>query len=468
MNIKISNHSNYLAKIVKLNDPIPHPNADKLEGFVIDGNTVWYSKGLLTKDDIVVYFPIECQINKNILRVLNLYNDKTLNEDPTANGYFNHQARVKAVKLRREPSEGFIMQFGELLSALDKLGVSTDFEYTTRFSNELIDAEFDTINDCIICQKYVPVVRNSGANPERARNQQRLDHIIVPGQFRFHRDTPKLLPKTLESINPNHLVNISLKLHGTSAVFANLLVNKKLSFFEKIKKFFGFRVNTTEYKRMYSSRSVVKFIEDYYRTPTQGYYDSDVWRVTYEKLKDYLTPAMTIYGEIVGYTPTGSYIQKGYDYGCEHGKSAFYIYRITTTSDGGVPIEWSSQEIDEFVWRVSSHENVNNLMKGLNSDIIDIARVPILNENCTLLELYQNKLNNKRAKKIKADELFMALKKEYLEGDSVMCKNKLPEEGIVLTVDRGQSFKLKSFRFLEGESKALDSDDQSENLEIDG
>lgn len=76
--------SNYLAKVVKLGKPFPHPNADKLEGFNISGNTVWYSKDMLKENDIVIFFPIECQINPKILSRLNLFADKTLNSDTSA------------------------------------------------------------------------------------------------------------------------------------------------------------------------------------------------------------------------------------------------------------------------------------------------------------------------------------------------------------------------------------------------
>ena len=54
----------------------------------------------------------------------------------------------------------------------------------------------------------------------------------------------------------------------------------------------------------------------------------------------------------------------------------------------------------------------------------------------------------------------------YNEKDCWMCTNKLPEEGIVLRVDRLDSFeayKLKSFRFLMGESKQEEVDIETEN-----
>ena len=56
-------------------------------------------------------------------------------------------------------------------------------------------------------------------------------------------------------------------------------------------------------------------------------------------------------------------------------------------------------------------------------------------------------------------ELFLSeLQKKYLEKDCDMCKNKVPDEGIVIRKEGLllDAYKLKSFRFLEHETKELD------------
>jgi len=48
----------------------------------------------------------------------------------------------------------------------------------------------------------------------------------------------------------------------------------------------------------------------------------------------------------------------------------------------------------------------------------------------------------------------------YLEKKCTLCKNDVPSEGVILRKDtphEWDAFKLKSFTFLEGESKQLDS-----------
>ena len=52
------------------------------------------------------------------------------------------------------------------------------------------------------------------------------------------------------------------------------------------------------------------------------------------------------------------------------------------------------------------------------------------------------------------------LKKRFLEKDCFMCNNNVPEEGVVLRKEnllKCDSLKLKSFRFLEKETKQLDT-----------
>ncbi len=61
------------------------------------------------------------------------------------------------------------------------------------------------------------------------------------------------------------------------------------------------------------------------------------------------------------------------------------------------------------------------------------------------------------------------LEKVFNEKDCWMCENKVPEEGVIVRKDNlysCESYKLKSFRFLEWESKELDKgivDVESEN-----
>jgi hypothetical protein len=114
-------------------------------------------------------------------------------------------------------------------------------------------------------------------------------------------------------------VQITRKIHGTNARYG--IVKKiKLSFWDKVKKFFGFADEWIEYDYVYGSHNVEK------GSDSQGFYSTDVWREIADKynikeklwnfVKHYLLEdtgsGITLYGEIYG-----AGIQKGYDYGLE-------------------------------------------------------------------------------------------------------------------------------------------------------
>ena len=108
---------NYLAKVVSLGKSVTHPNADRLQGFIIDHARIYVDLSF-KEHDICIYFPLECQIDSRILSFLNLYSDKSLNSDNTKGGFFNPKGRVKAVRLRSEPSQGFIMKAQDFIDAI--------------------------------------------------------------------------------------------------------------------------------------------------------------------------------------------------------------------------------------------------------------------------------------------------------------------------------------------------------------
>jgi RNA ligase (TIGR02306 family) len=112
-------------------------------------------------------------------------------------------------------------------------------------------------------------------------------------------------------------VQITRKLHGTNARFGIVRKNK-LSFFDKLKKFFGLADEWIQYEYVYGSHNVEK------GSDSQGFYSTDVWRTIAEDygIKQKLWEAVktrdteeigggfVLYGEIYG-----AGIQKNYEYG---------------------------------------------------------------------------------------------------------------------------------------------------------
>ncbi len=260
------------------------------------------------------------------------------------------------------------------------------------------------------------------------------------------------MQKNINKINPTDIINISWKEHGTSLILCNLLTKKNLSLKEKIAKFFGVPVSESEYKKFCSSRKVIKNPE---LNPgmTKGYYDCDIWNLAFEVLKDYLSKGLSIYAEIVGYMPTGSMIQSGYDYQCIYDPKTYeyskmtpkqmydaklfdiIVYRITYTNVEGRVFEFSTQQMKTFCEKYGIH-CIKELYYGTAQQLF-----PELNPN----EHWH-------------ENFLQALRDKYLERESVLCNNKVPEEGIVLRreVSEIDVYKLKSVAFLERETKMLD------------
>ena len=98
---------NYLSKIVNISSFRTHPNAEKLKCCIVDGFNI--ITGIDSEPGLYVYFPALSQINSDFLSYANLYRHKELNKDPEQSGMFEDNGRVKAIKLRGELSEGFIL-----------------------------------------------------------------------------------------------------------------------------------------------------------------------------------------------------------------------------------------------------------------------------------------------------------------------------------------------------------------------
>jgi RNA ligase (TIGR02306 family) len=168
-------------------------------------------------------------------------------------------------------------------------------------------------------------------------------------------------------------VQITRKIHGTNARYG-IVKKTKLSFIDRVKKFFRIADKLIDYEYVYGSHNVEK------GSDSQGFYSTDVWREIAEKYDiknklreqalilhegNNLGQGIVIYGEIYG-----AGIQKNYDYGLKNiefagfdlvidGKYEPTIYTEFTFSFGRfdlphVPVlytgPWSQEIQDEFVF----------------------------------------------------------------------------------------------------------------------
>lgn len=434
LNISKEANPNYLAKIVRLENIRKHSNADRLQVVTIDFQNVIIGNEA-KNGDVYVYFPVECQINKEFLSNTNNFEDTTLNVDKTIKGFFNKHGRVRAIRLRGEPSQGYAIPVKVLENWL--FGGSIGLE-------DNVGKEFDSWDDIIICRKYVPKI------PERRVNNNAPKHKrvsrLVENQFRLHNDTENLR-KNIDKISLQDYIGIHYKKHGTSWVVGHVLTKRKLSFIEKLLKSLGVKINDTEYDYVYSSRKVIK--NEFETKNSNHYFGYDLWKDVKDAVKTSIPKGYTLYGEAVGYTADGKLIQPEYDYGCNPGEMLIYVYRITVTNPDGFVIELDDKQVEEFCEKFGLRYKDTFLYYGT-----------VANLYSTLAQNQQESfslLGNENWRQ----QFVKMLEKQYNNKDCYMCVNKVPEEGIVLRKQQlfnYQAYKLKSERFLCKETEQLDKE----------
>lgn len=437
MKLKKPENENYAAIMVEIKNVYPLEGCDNVQGTRIFGNQVIVSNDVKVGDK-GLYFPLETQLTKEYLSNNNLYRNQELNIDPEKKGYFDENGRIRCQKFRGFDSQGLFMP----IESLEFLSVkSGDID---------IDEKFDTIDTTVICRKYeVKPQRQPGiGNGTKSKKEPKLKEYLVDNQFRFHSET-SMLYSNVHKIQPNTLLSVSYKAHGSSGIVSNVLVKRKLNIISKLLNKLGAKIPTEEYGFIYSSgkpkSKLPKGIVGSYKNDGESYYTSDIWKQTYEMLKDYVSHGMTIYYEIVGFSEGGQAIQKGYDYGCQPKELKIFVYRVTYTNDQGKVFEFSARQVQEWC-KNNGLVPVHEMFYGY---AIDLAE----------------KLNKKHklVKSIKPEEhfgenLLELIKLEYNEKDCFMCKNKTPEEGVVVRIEGigFEAYKQKSKKFYEHETKQLD------------
>jgi hypothetical protein len=491
--IKEGANPNYLATICKIGELHPIEGADRLVRTVINGYDIVVSKDH-KEGDIVVYFPVESAICEGYLGANNLFERSEFERNANAKeiiklleeaensdeqkaaeiadkvklmcGFFAKNGRVRMLKLRGQYSMGFVASVDSLVNYKPALR-NTDWE-------ALVGTQFSHIGDDEICHKYVPPIKENnhvgtgkGIWAKRMKRLRRFDRL-VPGQFEFHYDT-KMLAEHISQIKPEDKVSITVKVHGTSAIFANILtkapryvnpvereINKSIrKRTAKIKKYkaahpVGMRhldrevemlkkhkVNTIRYTygNVYSSRGTIK--NQYINATAGSFYDVDVWGCVNKVIAPYIEKGMTVYGEIVGYQEgSDKFIQKNHDYGCAVGTWKFMPYRITMTNEEGDKTEWDVDKVDKWTRNlVKAHPELADKIMFLN--ILFIGKMKDLYPDINTEEHWHENV----LERLKNDKNF------YMEEKEPMCKNNVPREGMVIRIfgDKlARAWKLKS------------------------
>lgn len=418
---------NYKATVVVLKNIRKHSNADRLQCTTIFGNNIIV--GIDTKEgDKGLYFPLESQIGLEFAQANDLIRRKDA-EGKSTGGMFDENRRVRAQTFRGEKSMGFWIP----INSLKKLEQGFDTQI-----DELTDGEeIEQFNGKVLAIKYIPKTSRTEGQSSIGKNKSIKISRLIEGQFNFHKDTLQL-GKNIHKIQPDDLIAITYKYHGTSAIAANVLVKVKQNWFDKFIRWIA-RINKPmKYDYLYASRTVVK--ND--ALNPGGYYNEDLWTATGKKyFEGNLKQGETIYYEIVGYTESGRQIQKGYDYGAKVGECYPIIYRITYTLPDNTVIELPWHLVEERAKQL----NVKSALTLYYGPAVDVY--PDITAQS--LELWQ-------------DQFLKKLQEEYLEKDCIFHPKGVAAEGICIRKEGLilDTFKLKSFRFFEHETKLLDKGEE--------
>ena len=421
--------TNYTAQVIKLPAKVPVPKLDNLVEINYQGNSVLVGKDS-DPNELYLFFPAECQISHDFLSKNNLYRHETLNADPTQKGFFEDNRRVKAIKFKGIISSGFIIPLSSLFR--EKMGVPAGITFS-------IGDEFNEIGGYEVCRKFIRKVQGTSGmkNPRTGF----LDGIIDKKAAPEHPDTAQLLKNT-HKLELDSQIVVTYKLHGTSARTYNTLVKRKLTWKEKIAKFFGVKVPTEDYEYVACSRRQVKSV-GFEELPNKNHFftDGDLWSEFAKKnLEGKLNKGESIYYEIIGKTYGGGEIQgNGYHYGLSEPKA--YVYRIANINPQGIEVDLSYEqmklrakqlelEVCPELFRGTVDEFLNKYDKFEDgTDSIETA----------FTRVFYNKL---------------------LEKPSILDPNVI-EEGFCIRAEnypKPDIFKIKSKIFLKQESDWLDKD----------
>lgn len=97
-------------------------------------------------------------------------------------------------------------------------------EFTEEEMQQIINVDFDTVKDKLLVKAYIPYTKTPRSSNQIKENKadKKYDRLVA-GEFLFHYDTG-MLQKEIYKIKPDDKVTITVKLHGTSAIFANVPV----------------------------------------------------------------------------------------------------------------------------------------------------------------------------------------------------------------------------------------------------
>ena len=294
--------------------------ADNIELAVVGGWNAIVKKGAQTAGEHVVIMTTDAVVPLEISDAIGV------------TGYLRKGQRVRTVKLRGVYSECLIV-------SLDSLPQMKK-QYTSGIG--YFWEEGDDLMDLLGIFKYEPPVKQIQLASGKSIKYRSNPHFAVYYKFPNLKNVPGMFTK-------EDIVQITRKLHGTNARYG-IVKKAKLSFMDRVKKFFRLADKLVGYEYVYGSHNVEK------GSDSQGFYSTDVWRTIADKYDiknklrkhalhlldcNELGSGIVIYGEIYG-----AGIQKNYDYGLPDIEFAGFDVVVSGKYDSVVMADWMLSQLD--------------------------------------------------------------------------------------------------------------------------
>ncbi len=301
--------STHRVEVVKIDEIVPHGNADRLELAKIMGWQVVIGKGNFQAGQHAAYIPVD-SILPNSLE-MRLF--------PPGSKITLKKGRVRSIKIRGQMSQGMIIPLDDVLQELHATGKVDDLEINDTGSNDVFFVGQDLAGPLGVTKYEPPEPEFGGGNGTRAKMASK--NQINPN-FKKYTDIENIKWYT-NVFQEGEAVYISEKMHGTSARygyaprhyegFTGAIKQAAMSFLAK------FRIVKTQ-QFVFGSRNV-----QLHTGSNKSWYKEDVYSkiLAQEDIKNKLQDGECVYGEIVGHN-----IQKNYSYGCKEGEHRFFVYDV--------------------------------------------------------------------------------------------------------------------------------------------
>lgn len=354
----------YYAYITRLRNVRPHSNADKLLCGECFGNNVIVNLDY-KENQLGIYFPIDGKLSEDFANKHNLLRKKDEN-GKSIGGYLDPEKRnIKALKLRGEQSDGLFMPIESLSDYVD-INTLNEGDMITHLGGELI------------CEKYIPKTKiKSNVSIPVSKKNKKVKKTMYP-YFKEHVDTAQLA-YNLNAFKANDIIEITLKMHGTSQRTAYALTKTEKTYpylIDKIRKLLGLKPKVIEnYEYVSGTRRCT--LENF----DGGFYGSNAFRKQHHDIfVGKLRKGEEVFYEVVGFTDTGvpimpsvsnkklndkEFVKKYgsdtiFSYGCTPTEvtiknenissvripqSDIYVYRMTMTSPDGEVVEYSYDQM---------------------------------------------------------------------------------------------------------------------------